>query len=92
METKTKFLIAVGAAFITQCQPCLKTVIMKTINSGADEKEIAEAIGVAKVVRRNAITQIDRFASALTEIEADECAASSCSCSQSTKETNAEGR
>ncbi|HLN88971.1 MAG TPA: carboxymuconolactone decarboxylase family protein [Candidatus Binatia bacterium] len=92
METKTKFLIAVGAAFITQCQPCLKTVIMKTIDSGADEKEIAEAIGVAKVVRRNAITQIDRFAAALTDIEADECAANSCSCRQNTNKTNSEGR
>ncbi len=92
METKTKFLIAVGAAFITQCQPCLKTVIMKTIDNGADEKEIAEAIGVAKVVRRNAITQIDRFASGLAEIEAVGDATNSCNCSQSMKDTNWEGR
>lgn len=92
METKTKYLVAVGAAFITQCQPCLKTIIMKTIDSGANEKEIAEAIGVAKLVRKNAMTQIDRFASGLAEIEADECAAYPCGCSQRTKETNSEGR
>ena len=87
METRTKLLIAVGAAFVTQCQPCLKTVIMKSIDSGADEKEIAEAIGVAKLVRKNAMTQIDRFASGLAEIEAEDCSASSCGCSQSSQKT-----
>ncbi len=91
METKTKFLIAVGAAFITQCQPCLKTIIMKTIDSGVDEKEIAEAIEVAKVVRSNAITQIDRFAYGLADIEAIASASNSCSCSQSMKTTNQSG-
>lgn len=85
METKTKLLIAVGAAFVTQCQPCLKTVIMKSIDSGADEKEIAEAIGVAKLVRKNAMTQIDRFAAGLAEIEAEDCSAGSCGCSQSSQ-------
>ncbi len=92
METKTKLLIAVGAAFVTQCQPCLKTVVMKGIEGGADEKEIAEAIGVAKLVRKNAIVQIDRFASGLAEVDSEELAASSCGCNQSVKETNSERR
>jgi alkylhydroperoxidase/carboxymuconolactone decarboxylase family protein YurZ len=75
LETKTKLLIAVGAAFVSQCQPCLKNIIVKSIDSGANEKEIAEAIGVARLVRKNAIMQIDRFASGLAEIGADGCAA-----------------
>ena len=87
METKTKLLIAVGAAFVTQCQPCLKTVIMKSVDNGADEKEIAEAIGVARLVRKNAMIQIDRFASGLAEIEAKDWSASSCGCSQSSQKT-----
>ena len=87
METKTKLLIAVGATFVTQCQPCLKTVIMKSIDSGADEKEIAEAIGVAKVVRKNAIIQIDRFASGLAENETEDCEVDSCGCSQNRQKT-----
>ena len=50
METKTKMLIAVGAAFTANCQPCLRTVIKKALDNGAEKKEIAEAIGVAKVL------------------------------------------
>ncbi len=92
METKTKLLIAVGAAFVTQCQPCLKTTIIKSIDSGADEKEIAEAIGVAKVVRKNAMMQMDRFASGLAEIDPGGYATNECGCSQSTKETKSERR
>ncbi len=92
METKTKLLIAVGAAFVAQCQPCLKTIVMKSIDSGADEKEISEAIGVAKLVRKNAMTQIDRFASGLAEVDIEAFAASPCGCSQSLKETNLERR
>ncbi len=92
METKTKMLIAVGAAFITQCQPCLKTIIMKSVESGADEKEIAEAIGVAKFVRKNALMQIDRFTSGLSEIDTERFAEDSCGCSQSMKATNSERR
>ncbi len=92
METKTKMLIAVGAAFITQCQPCLKTIIMKSVESGADEKEIAEAIGVAKFIRKNALMQIDRFASGLTEIDTQGYTENSCGCNQSMKTTNLERR
>ena len=80
METKIKLLIAVGAAFNANCQPCLKTIMKKALESGADKKEIAEAIGVAKLVRKNAMTQIDRFTAGLVEIEAEESSNNSCGC------------
>jgi len=48
METKTKLLIAVGAAFNANCQPCLKTIIKKALDNGADKKEIAETINGLK--------------------------------------------
>ena len=92
METKTKLLIAVGAAFVTQCQPCLKTIVMKSVEGGADEKEIAEAIGVAKLVRKSAMLQIDRFASGMAETGSEGFAVSSCGCNQSEKKTNSERR
>ncbi len=92
METKTKMLIAVGAAFVTQCQPCLKTLIMKSVDNGADEREISEAIGVAKLVRKNAMVQIDRFASGLAQIDAEGGSENSCGCSQGKKEANVERR
>ena len=80
METKTKMLIAVGAAFTANCQPCLRTVIKKALDNGADKKEIAEAIGVSRIVRKSAITQIDRFASGVAEIELEGDSKSSCGC------------
>ena len=80
METKTKMLIAVGAAFTANCQPCLRTVIKKALDSGADKKEIAEAIGVSRIVRKSAITQIDRFASGVAEIELEGDSKISCGC------------
>ena len=61
METKTKLLIAVGAAVVANCQPCLKTLLKKAKENAVEEKEILEAIGVARVVRKNSITQIDKF-------------------------------
>ncbi len=79
METKTKWLIAAGAAFTANCQPCLKTIIKKALESGADKKEIAEAIGVAKLVRKNSTTQMDRFASGLANVEVEE-GSSPCGC------------
>ncbi len=69
METKTKLLIAVGAAVVANCQPCLKTLLKKAKENGIEEKEIAEAIGVAKVVRKNSSLQIDKFLAGLTGTE-----------------------
>jgi AhpD family alkylhydroperoxidase len=80
METKIKWLIAVGAAFTANCQPCLKTIVKKALDSGAEKKEIAEAIGVAKVVRKNSNTQMDRFASGILDLEIGENSESSCGC------------
>ncbi len=80
METKTKMLIAVGAAFNSNCQPCLRAIIKKALDSGADKKELAETIGVARIVRKNAMTQIDRFAAGLAEIEVEQGSNNSCGC------------
>jgi AhpD family alkylhydroperoxidase len=91
METKTKLLIAVGAAFNANCQPCLKNTVKKALDAGANKKEIAEAIGVSKVVRKTAMTQIDRFASGIAEIEADEGSPNSCGCSYQEQELKING-
>jgi AhpD family alkylhydroperoxidase len=80
MENKTKLLIAVGAAVVANCQPCLRTTIKKALDNGAEKKEIAETIGVAKVVRKNAITQIDSITSGVAEIEVEGESKNSCGC------------
>jgi AhpD family alkylhydroperoxidase len=91
METKTKMLIAVGAAFNANCQPCLRNIIKKALDAGADKKEIAEAIGVSKLVRKTAMTQIDRFASGIAEIEVEEGSPKSCGCSYQRQEIVIDG-
>jgi len=39
METKTKLLIAVGAAIVANCQPCLKTLLKKEKKSQLKKKK-----------------------------------------------------
>lgn len=82
METKTKLLIAIGAAVVANCQPCLKTLLKNAKENAVEEKEIQEAIGVAIVVRKNSITQIDKFLTGLAGTEAaNGNAAEGCGCS-----------
>jgi AhpD family alkylhydroperoxidase len=82
MEAKTKILIAVGAAVVANCQPCLKTLLKKAKENSVEEKEILEAIGVARLVRKNSITQIDKFLSGLAGTEdAASTSGDGCGCS-----------
>jgi AhpD family alkylhydroperoxidase len=81
METKTKLLIAIGAAVVANCQPCLKTLLKKAKENAVEEKEIREAIGVARVVRKNSITQIDKFLAGIAGTEnIGETSAEECGC------------
>jgi AhpD family alkylhydroperoxidase len=82
MDTKTKLLIAVGAAVVANCQPCLKTLLKKTKDAGITEKEILETVGVARVIRKNAQTQVDKFLAGITGTDDNgESAADGCGCS-----------
>jgi AhpD family alkylhydroperoxidase len=65
MENKIKMLIAIGAAVTANCQPCLKTAVTQAKGTGAEEKEIREAIAIGRIVRKGAIGKMDKFASTL---------------------------
>jgi AhpD family alkylhydroperoxidase len=76
MENKTKLLIAVGASFTANCQPCLKTAVTQAQSAGVDAKEILEAIAIGRIVRKGAMGKMDKFASILTGKDvgtSDEC-------------------
>jgi len=77
MEDKTKLLIAIGASFTANCQPCLKTAIIEAQKAGkVKEEEIREAIAIGRIVRKGAVGKMDKFASTLTGKEvgsSDEC-------------------
>jgi len=66
METKVKLLIAVGASFTANCQPCLNTAIAQAEASGVQKKEILEAIAIGRVVRKGSIGKMDKLVATLT--------------------------
>lgn len=54
LPRKTKELIAVAAAHITQCPYCIRGHTASALKSGATEQEIMEAIWVAAEMRAGA--------------------------------------
>ena len=51
LSTKTKELIAVACAHVTQCPYCIESHTKKAKKTGATEAEVAEAIFVAASLR-----------------------------------------
>ncbi len=80
LKSQTQALIAVGAAVSANCQPCLQSTIALARESGANEREIAEAIEVGKRVRKGAASKMDKFAAELTAASASPVAATDGGC------------
>lgn len=51
LDEKTKQLIAVAVAHVTQCPYCIKSHVPQAMRSGATKEEIMEAIWVAAEMR-----------------------------------------
>ena len=66
MDTRIEELIAIGASVTANCKPCLEYHVGKAKESGADEQEIAEAIAVAKMVRKGAMSKMDQLISTVS--------------------------
>lgn len=54
LDEKTKQLIAVAVAHVTQCPYCIKAHTPQAMNKGASKEEIMEAIWVAAEMRAGA--------------------------------------
>lgn len=54
LPEKTKQLIAVAVAHVTQCPYCIKSHTMQAMRKGASQEEIMEAIWVASEMRAGA--------------------------------------
>ena len=80
LKGQTQALIAVGAAVSANCQPCLQSTITLARESGANEREIAEAIEVGKRVRKGAASKMDKFAAELIAASASPVAATDGGC------------
>jgi len=62
MDERMIELIAVGASVAASCQPCLEYHVGKALEIGIDRDEIAEAVDVAKLVRKGAANNMDKHA------------------------------
>jgi AhpD family alkylhydroperoxidase len=69
MDTRTKELIAIGAAVTANCVPCLRFHLDRARKEGAEEAEIRAAISVGRMVRKGAAGNWDEEATALLETE-----------------------
>ena len=69
LSEKVKELVAVGASFTANCQPCIQYHAEKAFASGADSWEVQAAIEVGKQVRKGASAKMDQFSSSLKEIQ-----------------------
>lgn len=54
LDTKTKQLIAVAVAHVTQCPYCIRAHTRGALNQGASREEIMEAVWVAAEMRAGA--------------------------------------
>lgn len=68
LDDRTLRLIAVGASITANCQPCLQINAAKALECGASEQELAEAIGVGKMVRKGAASKMDAFGVSLKQM------------------------
>jgi AhpD family alkylhydroperoxidase len=65
LDDRITELIAIGSSVTANCQPCLQYHIDKALESGASDPEIAQAIEVAKMVRKGAAAKMDTFAATM---------------------------
>ena len=83
LDYRIKELVAVGASVTANCQPCLEYHVGAAREAGAEEDEIAQAIEVAKMVRKGAVSKFDKFASSLgrAALSAGSASEGACGCS-----------
>jgi len=60
-------LVAVGASITANCQPCLQYHAKAALEYGVDEREIAAAIEIGRMVRKGASSKMDKFAASLNQ-------------------------
>ncbi len=74
MNKKTEVMIALGAAYAVNCQPCMELHKQKAIEAGLTEEEMNAAIKVAEAVKAGAHKKAMQFASNLFgEVKEERC-------------------
>jgi AhpD family alkylhydroperoxidase len=78
IDDKTKELIAIGASLAVNCQPCLQYHVARAQGHGADTQEMADAMEIARLVRRGAGMKMDAFAARLAGAASSAAAGQPC--------------
>ena len=65
LDDRITELIAIGSSVTANCQPCLQYHVDKALELGISDIEIAQAIEVAKMVRKGAAAKMDKFVSSM---------------------------
>ena len=61
LDLKTKELIAIGASVVANCQPCLNYHTEEARKAGASEREMKEAVSIARMVRKAGDEKMDKY-------------------------------
>ena len=80
IDEKTKELIAIGASVTAGCKPCLEYHVAKGKEAGACDDEIVDAVAVAKMVRKGAMSKMDKFAGTVLTGDAVPESSDDCTC------------
>jgi AhpD family alkylhydroperoxidase len=80
LENRTTELIAIGASVTANCLSCLEYHVGKARESSVDEEEIAQAIEVARMVRRGATGKMDKLVETLRRTTPSDTGGSPAAC------------
>jgi AhpD family alkylhydroperoxidase len=62
MDKKTEVMIALGAAYALNCQPCMEYHKKAAIEAGVTQEEMQDAIRVADAIKAGASSKTKEFA------------------------------
>ena len=80
LENRTAELIAIGASVTANCLSCLEYHVGKARECSVDEAEIAQAIEVARMVRRGATGKMDKLVESLCRTSPSETSGPRAAC------------
>lgn len=69
MDATSKEIAAIAASVAGHCQPCLRHHLAKARELGVPERDIEEAIRLAKVISENGDLRMQEFAAGLMAAE-----------------------
>ncbi len=81
MDKKVEEMIALGAAYAVNCQPCMEIHKQKAVEVGVTREEMNAAIQVAEAVKTGAHKKAKQFAGNLFgEVEEERCCPAGSEC------------